>query len=546
MGVAPSEIDTLEEEQSMKEPSKFEQMCNDLHHRIRESRRYGIRSKILDSKSDEERFTILYPYAKKYTMHQTSAKTEKSEESAIFREIGNQAFRLKKYHQSLAFYTQAVAKAPYASKYLAFAYSNRSAVLLVLRLYDDCLEDLKRTLDGKYPANMRYKIYIRQGQCYHLMQRFEEADASFSTAEQLIASSPTLYCLVRCHALLPCPNCAWAMFCSPACIEEAWHKFHKIECPAMKCIEDLKLNTFVFAHLAVRTIAQCGIENCLAYHLNQCKKTIDKDDHEAMRTRGFSISGKLISSNLEAVYHQFDEAQYLYNFLFARILLATCILKALNLESHPKAMQIGGLLLKLMRCHRMNAHEIYERFKGPDADNLCDLPIANGMYPTLGAFNHACDPNVVRHFQGKTVVLRALTRISAGEELLDTYGPHCLVERREKRRQHLNVNYFFECNCIPCSQNWPTLIQLPWKFPIAKMGNVEKQLSNAHRKVASAITEYMQKKTVSTSDVPNLVNYLELLQKHKRKLCQEYYTVQEMVKVSFVSLANTYTCNDAL
>ena len=53
--------------------------------------------------------------------------------------------------------------------------------------------------------------------------------------------------------------------------------------------------------------------------------------------------------------------------------------------------------------------------------------------------------------------------IRAGEEITDTYCPTYAAIGPTERGQSL-AKYNFTCNCTPCSEEWPTLDQLPRKF----------------------------------------------------------------------------------
>ena len=53
--------------------------------------------------------------------------------------------------------------------------------------------------------------------------------------------------------------------------------------------------------------------------------------------------------------------------------------------------------------------------------------------------------------------------IRAGEEITDTYCPTFAAIGGPERGQSL-AKYNFVCNCTPCTDEWPTLEQLPRKF----------------------------------------------------------------------------------
>ena len=89
-------------------------------------------------------------------------------------------------------------------------------------------------------------------------------------------------------------------------------------------------------------------------------------------------------------------------------------------------------------------------------------------------FNNSCDVNTVKYhqviilqsvmarivlccLQGNQTVMIARRRILAGEEVTDFYGSHYFQSSRGERQALLG----FPCQCMPCSDNWPLLRNLP-------------------------------------------------------------------------------------
>ena len=62
---------------------------------------------------------------------------------------------------------------------------------------------------------------------------------------------------------------------------------------------------------------------------------------------------------------------------------------------------------------------------------------------------------LVRTNMGTTGVLRATKTIFPNEKVFDNYGYFYHVEGRDQRRKMLAVQYFFECNCMACKEDWP-------------------------------------------------------------------------------------------
>lgn len=62
-------------------------------------------------------------------------------------------------------YTQSIAYALNNSKELALAYANRSAILIRMAKYKDCLADINRALHLNYPNNLKSKVFLRKAEC---------------------------------------------------------------------------------------------------------------------------------------------------------------------------------------------------------------------------------------------------------------------------------------------------------------------------------------------------------------------------------------------
>lgn len=72
---------------------------------------------------------------------------------------------------------------------LAYAFANRSAVLLHLRKYEECLLDIDQALINGYPAESHYKLEERKAKCYLGLNKHSEAIKACQSVIQLIAQS---------------------------------------------------------------------------------------------------------------------------------------------------------------------------------------------------------------------------------------------------------------------------------------------------------------------------------------------------------------------
>jgi hypothetical protein len=118
-------------------------------------------------------------------------------------------------------------------------------------------------------------------------------------------------------------------------------------------------------------------------------------------------------------------------------------------------------LLRHLQSCSCNAYEVTEQLvTAGDVRTARENEIGGGVYPTVSLCNHSCNPNVARHSNGRTCIVRAVRTIRKGEEILDNYGPHFLSNNLQERQKHLETQYFFKCTCEACSENWPTVDKL--------------------------------------------------------------------------------------
>lgn len=125
-------------------------------------------------------------------------------------------------------------------------------------------------------------------------------------------------------------------------------------------------------------------------------------------------------------------------------------------------LQVGTALLGLLQILQYNAHEIYETILGEKHrfDGSRSISVGAGLYGTGSYFNHECCPTIARYFVGKRLTLAATRPHRPNEIVAENYGPIFTNTNLKERQRTLRGRYLFDCNCLPCQENWPTLQKL--------------------------------------------------------------------------------------
>ena len=111
--------------------------------------------------------------------------------SVSSRNDGNKKFQLKKFSDALILYNKSVNFAPLCGDEPEFsmAVANRSAVLIHMKQYSQCLLDIDLALAYGYPNTLKYKLFERQGKCHFFMHEPLKAFENFNKAHELLSMS---------------------------------------------------------------------------------------------------------------------------------------------------------------------------------------------------------------------------------------------------------------------------------------------------------------------------------------------------------------------
>lgn len=155
-------------------------------------------------------------------------------------------------------------------------------------------------------------------------------------------------------------------------------------------------------------------------------------------------------------------------------------------------LQVGSALLGLLQVLQYNAHEVFEtkiteehHFEGSKV-----VYVGTAIYATGAYFNHECWPSVARYFVGKKLVLTTIKPHQPNEVIAENYGPIFTKTNLKERQRSLRGRYLFDCKCMACQENWPTIQkidkQVRFRCPTANCPNVLKFPKDISKEVRCA------------------------------------------------------------
>lgn len=404
--------------------------------------------------------------------HNILMTTHKSnKESTNYRILGNKHFAAKTnsdYLIALKLYNKSICYAQSNSEELSIGFANRSAVYFALELYDDCLENIKLAKELPYPTRLMEKLNDREGNCLKLRRPDKKVElprpklsfpGSYKTPLALVADClklekneqygrhvittidlkagdvvaieesfcstlPSSYQFERCqnclnehnYNLIPCKHCTSAMFCGKTCYDEAYEKFHKIECPIIGYMEKMfcedstaTLRTVVCAVTTFGSVDELvtffqeskGRELTTVFDCNFNNKS--KNSYgpvNGLAERDYDVVGEFVSCILASLMYQ-------------PILEHTEFKK---MFTTPKAIST----FKELTFHSIKTLSI-NRSKSILLDGNLLKNFAGGVHPFRSMHSHSCANNMMITSYDKTMVYTAVRPIKAGEQLFDNY-----------------------------------------------------------------------------------------------------------------------------
>ncbi|KOC68566.1 SET and MYND domain-containing protein 4 [Habropoda laboriosa] len=517
--------------------------------------------------TDEERIIFTFNCMLEYDIiPEISDEMKDAKKSEKKREIANQLYikmslrtNSSIYVKILELYTESISYAPNPSIELALAYANRSVVLLKLRKYEECIQDIDRSLPMTNSDNLLAKLYVRKLECLVALQHpdtnntiketeclFKEmslddnyreklnekiisqyskiqipnktskmsitessqvplpeiktynvefpsasdaigvkynekygrhviASRNIDAGEVLVIEKPYTSlltfenrhthcsnCLEVCWALIPCDHCIYAMYCSEECKTSEWEKYHDMECavvPHMLKLDFSKLDVLSL-RLAVKNVKEATNIPDLREELKEVDNCNDS------RTKGFSKNGTFPSEKYRSVLglatntekrsvhdlfrRSLDSCFILYYLATCTNMFGTPLKKNWSeLITNSNVTFVGSLILRYQQVVPTNANDFPEVYGIESRQRGCVIA------PFASLMGHSCNANTVITCKSGHMIIHALYPIKEGEQIFSSYGPYYALATKALRQMKLLKQFYFECDCIACRENWP-------------------------------------------------------------------------------------------
>ena len=235
-----------------------------------------------------------------------------------------------------------------------------------------------------------------------------------------------------------------------------------MECPILGNLKTLDISKS--ALLALRMVIELG--------LNQLKEkmaTYKLENNQDRSKIALDENGHYCSDDYRPIYRlETHFTRMNATDRFKKALSAVCLMKLLlqteyfgsnvNIRSPATKKDIilvGSVILTHLMSLPCNGHTISEfQINKKTSSASYFKEIGSGVYAVSSMLNHSCYPNVSRNSYGKRLLIYATRSILIGEEITDSYEFLFASHPKEIRKMELYEQYYFECKCVACVNNW--------------------------------------------------------------------------------------------
>ncbi|XP_051167736.1 SET and MYND domain-containing protein 4-like isoform X2 [Leptopilina boulardi] len=351
------------------------------------------------------------------------------------------------------------------------------------------------------------------------------------------------HCLTRSYNLIPCSKCPIAQYCSEKCKQLDWKLAHCTECYILTLLSNLlnidrdkiRMLSKIVRFLIIATSNGTGIDK-LREDLKIAESNTDR------RTSGFtendifdSTSAKSalsLATNMSARLPIGISAFACLSAL-ATMLLATKTKffgnkyqmdELKKISKLPDITFCGSIMFRASVIMSSNSFSIQQ---------TPGVKVGSGLYIVHSLYNHSCAPNTLRHFEGLTMITRALETISPGDQIFTSYGgghQHiALIERRKKMMD----DYFFNCDCPACISDWPTYREILQNH----VGSISK-----NKELVEKLLPFKKRLLKNKYDIDAAKCILKILYKEAKMPCEEIVHGMQYLKSYYLGYLNKYSC----
>ncbi|KAG7211885.1 hypothetical protein KM043_011097 [Ampulex compressa] len=339
------------------------------------------------------------------------------------------------------------------------------------------------------------------------------------------------HCLSRCYNLMPCPNCPIAQYCSEKCRSLAWEMAHSTECLILALLRNLlnvdKDKIRMLTKIIRLLIMVTGNGSKITELCDDMKIAESNPDN---RTAGFTNEGILDSTSARSALSLATNmttrpligiSAFACISALAAILMATqtkffCkkyeVDQLKDLSNLPQLRFCGSIMFRACVIMSSNCFSVQQE---------PGIKSGSGLYVTHSLYNHSCAPNTFRHFEGLTMITRALEPIAPGQQIFTSYGAGYAYMQRSERKEKIMQDYFFDCDCPACVFHWPTYNEILRNH----VGSISKK-----KDLVEKLKPFKQRLITNMYDIDAVKSVLAILYKEVSQPCEEIVHAEQYLK----------------